>query len=185
MLQFSDVCVWWFLYLQACCVCVHVNCPACCKYYRASRVESFLLYVFKLPVHMCLCIGVCVCVPLQLSVYPATTPGSLRPPGLPARCGCAHLFVSLCLCVWVRETDRTLLWLHAVTEESRLWDMPGCQEHPLPTLYRLTAFHSSVWMQEHSSISSASSCHLESGPSASSTAWYEIRQLLPSYFLPC
>lgn len=110
MLQFSDVCVWWCLYLQACCVCVHVNCPACCKYYRASCVESFLLYVFKSPVHMCLCIGVCVCVPLQLSVYPATTPGSLRPPVLPARCGCAHLFLSLCLCVWVRETDRTLLW---------------------------------------------------------------------------
>lgn len=183
MLQFSNMCMCFAF--AACCVCVRVNCPACCKYYSGSRVDSLFLYVFKLPVRTCLCTCERVCSSPPQCVSCAT-PGSLRSPTLPDRCACAHLFVSLCLCVceWERQTGLSY-GLHAVTEESRLWDMPGCQEHPLPTLYWLTAFHSSVWMQEHSSIASASSCHLESGPSASTTAWYEIRQLLPSYFLPC
>lgn len=132
---------------------------------------------------MCLCMRVCVCSSLAQCVS-CSTAGSVRPPALPARCACAHVFVSTFVCVRERNRQTGLSYgLHAVNEESRLWGMPGCQEHPPPTLYSLTAFHSSVWMQLESAVSSASSCHLETEPSASSSAWYEIRQLLPSDFL--
>lgn len=125
------------------------------------------------------CTCVCVCASLSQCVSWSTA-GSVRTPALPARC--VHVFVSEC--VWVRKKQTGLSYgLHAVNEESRLWDMPGCQEHPPPTLYRLPPFHSSVWMQVQSAVSPASSCHLETAPSASSSAWYEIRQLLHSYFL--
>lgn len=95
-----------------------------------------------------------------------------------------HMYWYLDVCA--RTWDRTLSYgLHAVTAESRLWDVPGCQEHPPPAFYRLTAFHSSVWMQMQSAGSPASSCHLETEPSASSSAWCEIRRLLPPYLLVC
>ena len=131
----------------------------------------------------CTCVWLCVfaCVPL-LSVcillysWQCETPRASRQVCV-RTCICIRMLV----CVWKRNRQTGLSYgLHAVTKESRLWDMPGCQEHPPPTLYRLTAFHSSVWMHLQSSISSASSCHLETGPSTPSSAWCEIRQLLPS-----
>lgn len=70
---------------------------------------------------------VCVCGSSSQRVTWSTA-GSVRPPALPARC--AHVFVSVaCVCEWRRQTGLSYR-LHAVTEESRLWDMPGCQEHP-------------------------------------------------------
>lgn len=138
------------------------------------------LHVFTFCMHMCLCL----CVFLSGSVCILLYSWQCKTP-----CASSQVWVCTCICictfvcVWERNRQTGLSYgLHAVTEESRLWDMPGCQEHPPPTLYRLTAFHSSVWMQPQSTVSSASSCHLETGPSASSSAWYEIRQLLPSYF---
>lgn len=138
---------------------------------------------------MCLnsaCTCVCVC-SHSLCVYPALQLAVWDPPCFqPGVHVHMHLYLYDCVRVCMRERNRQTGFsygLHAVTEESRLWDMPGCQEHPPPTLYRLTALHSSVWMQLQSTVSSASSCHLETGPSAPSTAWYEIRQLLPTYFL--
>lgn len=93
------------------------------------------LHVFTLRLHM----SRCVCVLVFVSV---STAGSVRPPVLPTRC--ARVFVSKCAHVGVCMQEREIglsYGLHAVTKESRLWDMPRCQEHPLPTLYRHTAFH--------------------------------------------
>lgn len=114
-----------------------------------------------------------------------STAGSVRPPALPARC--ARVFVSVCahvrVCMQEKETGLSY-GLHAVTKESRLWDIPGCQEHPPPTLYRLTAYHSSVWIQLQSDVYSASTCHLETAPSASSSAWYELDSYCPHILKP-
>lgn len=60
---------------------------------------------FKFCMHMCLCMSVCVCSSPAQCVS-CSTAGSVRPAALPARCACAHVFVSVRLCVWERETDR-------------------------------------------------------------------------------
>lgn len=64
----------------------------------------------------------------------SSTAGSVRipPPIFPSRC--AQVCVSVC--EKQKRLSRT-----PVTEESRLWGTPGCQEHPPPSLYRLAAFH--------------------------------------------
>lgn len=148
----------------------------CCFMYSHSACISAQVF--------CVCVLCWWCVFLSSSVCILLYSWQCETPSASSQvCVCTCVRSCTFVCVWEgnRQTGPSY-GLHAVIEESRLWDMPGCQEHPLPTLYTLTAFHSSVWMQLQSIVSSASSCHLETGPSASSTAWYEIRQLLPSHF---
>lgn len=165
------------------CVCVYVKYPACCKNYTfscgldsAAHVHVLHACVF---VYVCKCVFLCGSVCILLYSWQCETP---RASSQVCMCTCIRICSFVCVCERNRQTGLSY-GLHAVTEESRLWDMPGCQEHPPPTLYRLTAFDSSVWMRLQSAVSSASSCHLETWPSASSSAGYEIRQLLPIYFL--
>lgn len=141
----------------------------------------------KLPLHILHTLGfVFVCVLIWLCVYPLCSWQCETPCASSQVCVHTWISMSTCVCVWVWVGNRQAglsYGLHAVTEESRLWDVPGCQEHPPPTLYTLTAFHSSVRLLLQSTVSSASPRHLEIGPSASSPAWYEIKQLLVPYFL--
>lgn len=81
-----------------------------------------------------------VCVPPRHGVYPAPQLAESPPRTSSQVCMCTRICIFTRVCVWERQTERSLLWFHAVTEESRLWDMPGCQEHPPPTLYTLTVF---------------------------------------------
>lgn len=163
--------VWWL------CAC-EITFPL----WKKKKHHSFWLdaaaCVHILPIHtrvrLCVFHAVSVCIPVYSCQCEA--PLSFQPG--------VHVYWYLDVCA--RTWDRTLSYgLHAVTAESRLWDVPGCQEYPPPILYRLAAFHSSVWMQMQSASSLASSCHLETEPSASSSAWCEIRRLLPPYLLVC
>lgn len=61
--------------------------------------------MFMFCMHVCLCMCVSVCSSAAQCVS-CSTAGSARPPALPARCACAHVFVSVRLCVCARETDR-------------------------------------------------------------------------------
>lgn len=147
--QFSNTCVCDDSHFMAGCVrmCTWNNLPAVkiclsCELDTAACVHILLAHVF-----------VYVCVPLCLSVYPGlqlAVWGPLRfQPGV-------HMYLCPNVCVCVRKKQTGLSYgPHAVNEKSRLWDMPGCQEHPPPTLYRLPAFHSSVWMQVQSAVSPA------------------------------
>lgn len=93
-------------------------------------------------VYVCKCVFLCGSVCILLYSWQCETP---RASSQVCMCTCIRICSFVCVCERNRQTGLSY-GLHAVTEESRLWDMPGCQEHPPPTLYRLTAFDSSVWM---------------------------------------
>lgn len=80
---------------------VHVRYPACCRNYSFSC----RLYVFTFRMHTCLYL----CVPPQLSVYPALQLAVCDPlcfqPGVRV-----HVCLYLYICVLENQTDRTLLW---------------------------------------------------------------------------
>lgn len=86
------------------CVCVYVKYPACCKNYTFSCGLDSAAHVHVL--HACVFVYVCKCVFLCGSVCILLYSWQCETPALPARCACAHVFVSVRLCVCARETDR-------------------------------------------------------------------------------
>lgn len=128
----------------------------------------------------CTCVCVCVCSSLSQCVSWSTA-GSVRTPAFPARC--AHVFVSECVCVWERNRQDSPM---GPMLSMRKADYGTCQgvrntPHQHYTDSQLSTHLYGCKCKAPSLL--LFSCHLETASSASSSAWYEIRQLLHSYFL--
>lgn len=94
-------------------------------------------------------------------------------------CTSSQVCPCISICEREREREETRLShrLHAVTKESRLWGMPGCQEHP--TIIQTHSLQCSALMAN--AVDSVSSFHLDIGPHQPILkSWFTVFVMLAS-----